>query len=134
MKRMEHQHAMKARDVMTRVVEVRPTRTISDRKDPREPQKISAFAPVIDAAGPSPLAYGQRGRTSICRDETDREARLALVFPCEKGGEAINPMGLAQLISRPGTARSRCHDRPCGHGWRGSRNDAIARKLLTAIA
>jgi CBS domain-containing protein len=95
LKRMEHQHAMKARDVMnSAVVAVRPDTPINNIAKTLRDHRISAV-PVIDEAG-SLLGMVSEGDL-IGREEADREARLDWWLTLLAEGEALNPEFLASI-------------------------------------
>ena len=101
--RMEHQHAMKARDVMnSAVVAVRPDTPIDDIAKTLREHRISAV-PVIDEAG-LPLGMVSEGDL-IGRDETDRGARLDWWLTLLAEGEALNPEFLASIHAPERRAR-----------------------------
>jgi CBS domain-containing protein len=103
LKRMGHQHAMKARDVMnSAVVAVRPDMSIDDIAKTLREHRISAV-PVINEAG-SPLGMVSEGDL-IGRDETDREARLDWWLTLLAEGEALNPEFLASIHAPERRAR-----------------------------
>src|SRR6201987_1071555 len=100
---VEHQHAMKARDVMnSAVVAVRPDTPINDIAKTLREHRISAV-PVIDEAG-SPLGMVSEGDL-IGRDEADREARLDWWLTLLAEGEALNPEFLASIHAPERRAR-----------------------------
>jgi len=94
-RRMEHQYAMKARDVMnSALVAVRPDTPINDIAKTLREHRISAV-PVIDEVG-SPLGMVSEGDL-IGRDHADREARLDWWLTLLAEGEALNPEFLASI-------------------------------------
>src|SRR5215471_14566226 len=128
LRRMEHQHAMKAHDVMnSAVVAVRRDTSINDIAKTLREHRISAV-PVIDEAG-SPLGMVSEGDL-IGRDEPDREARLDWWLTLLAEGEALNPEFLASIHG----PERRAHDvmtAPVVTVGEETEIDAIAR-LLTA--
>src|SRR6201993_1146014 len=99
----EHQHAMKARDVMnSAVVAVRPDTPINDIAKTLREHRISAV-PVIDEAG-SPLGMVSEGDL-IGRDETGREARLDWWLSMLAEGEPLSADFLESVRSAGRRAR-----------------------------
>jgi CBS domain-containing protein len=100
---MEHEHGMKARDVMNAaVVAVRPDTPVNDIAKTLREHRVSAV-PVIDEAG-SPLGMVSEGDL-IGRDQAGREARLDWWLTLLAEGEALNREFLTSIHSPERRAR-----------------------------